>query len=643
MSELIATRLGLRIGLAFAGLVLLTLLFGLLMGNEINHSYQQLAQELSRQHRTYSSVQTLRADFGDLRRFEKDVFLAVDIPEHASFKWRQWNQELNQAYVRLGQLEQTLPEQKPLALAQLRSALDEYKNGFLTVAEQVLAGRFRSAEEANRAFLFRRTFIHQYQNAIDALIHYSEQQEQLLLRQLDEIRVRRLWQLAGALCTLLIISSLVAVFITRNSLRVGRELEYQATHDSLTKLLNRRGFEMQLASAHRGAILYLDLDQFKLVNDLCGHSAGDELLSLLALRFGRLLPTQASMARFGGDEFCIFLPNADASQASELAQQLLREIQNYPFVWQGRLFSLSGALGIAIADGQQSLREHIMRADTACAIAKERGTGQIAFATEVDQQHHQLQSQMSWAAQLPQMLQQDRFVLFIQHMQALKSTGAPHSVPDHAEILIRALDEQGEPVPPGQFLPAAERFGLIGKIDRWVTRTILQQALPPHTIYGINLSAASLGDHAFLHTLREWIQASPTPAQQWCFEITETAAMTDIQAARHFVSTLKQLGCRFALDDFGSGFSSFSYLKELDVDYLKIDGSLIRNLERNASDLALVTAVVQMAKALRLKIVAEFVENHHQLEILRDLGVDYAQGYAVHRPAPLLIQPVKET
>ncbi|QZA78063.1 EAL domain-containing protein [Deefgea tanakiae] len=309
-------------------------------------------------------------------------------------------------------------------------------------------------------------------------------------------------------------------------------------------------------------------------------------------------------------------------------------IQNHPFSSQGRIFSLNGSIGICIWDEKTHYKDLVARADTACYIAKERGTGQIAHSNDVDNQHEELQSNMNWAAKIPQMLQQDRFVLFYQKMENLQNPSAPTG---HAEILIRGIDEEGKIVPPGFFLPAAERFHLINRIDRWVAQSILKQQLPANMLYAINRSGPSLADHAFLQSLVEWVKASHLPSTHVCFEITETAAMTDMDSAKLFISTLKALGCRFALDDFGSGFSSFSYLKDLDVDYLKIDGSMIRNLERNESDVALVTAIIQMAKALKLCTIAEFVENDIQKEILCSLGVDYAQGYAIHKPEALPI------
>ncbi len=462
-----------------------------------------------------------------------------------------------------------------------------------------------------------------------------------MIAHIDTLRIQRLWLLAGATLLCLTLSGVLAFFITRNSFKVSKVLEHRSKHDPLTGLLNRHGFENEIKhhTSKTGALLFLDLDQFKLVNDLCGHSTGDDLLTLLSQRFASSLPDTALIARLGGDEFAIFLPTCSKILAEDAAQKLLTLIQNHPFSSQGRLFALNGSIGISILEEKTHYKDLIARADTACYIAKERGTGHIAHSSDMDYQHEQLQLSMSWAAKIPEMLQHNRFVLFYQKMENLQD---PATTTGHAEILVRGIDEDGQIIPPGVFLPAAERFHLINRIDRWVAQSALQRQLPANMLFSINLSAPSLADAAFLETLVEWVKTSTLLGTLICFEVTETIAMTDMKSAKRFISTLRALGCRFALDDFGCGFSSFSYLKDLDVDYLKIDGSMIRNLERNESDVALVTAIIQMAKALKLRTIAEFVENDTQREILRTLGVDYAQGYAIHKPEALpILDPEK--
>ncbi|WP_373974703.1 EAL domain-containing protein [Chitinibacter sp. SCUT-21] len=632
MSQLFYEKIGLRIALGFLTLIIVIIGFSGLIAYQAHLSYRELEKQLTQDHERYEAVMQLEYQIAQLRRAEKNLMLNLNLPSMVAENIREWTvakTALQQRLIKLGQL---LGQNNAKDLHIIRENLARYQDGILILIDHIQHQKFENSADANRSFTPYKSFIYNLESTISKLSVASEQRELSSIQQLDDLRQHRLIQLAFVSSCLIIFCALLAYSVTRKSLQIGRQFAYQTDHDTLTGLLNRRGFArtLSLAQHQQGALLYLDLDQFRLINDLCGHSAGDDLLRLLGHRFAALVERSAGvLAHIEGDEFAIFLPQQDTQSAQSFAEILQQQVQAIPFIWQNRNFALNIAVGIAIKESDSQFHELLLRAHTACSIAKERGQGQIAHAIEFDQRHQQLQQDMSWAAKLPEMLEQNRFVLFYQQMLALQDTA---ELEPHAEILVRGLDEQGKVVPPGLFLPAAERFNVINRIDRWVSQTFLNQILPEKVVFGINLSAASLADERFLETLLMWIKQSAVPAEQLCFEITETAAMTEMKAASHFITSLKALGCRFALDDFGSGFSSFSYLKDLPVDYLKIDGSLIRNIENNRADEVMVTAIVQMAKSLELKVIAEFVENNQQIEILRRLGVDYAQGFGVHKP-----------
>ncbi len=635
MHSIAATKLAWRMGLGFAFLIALILIVGVIMTNNINTTYRGIATQISHFEQTNKAIYNIIIDIGTLRRFEKNYFLQLEDARLRAGNLQRWHLAFEHVQNNLTKLEGMLPKQEQTIVLTAKHSLTAYFDAFSSFQQVISAQGITSATQANQMFTTSKKYIRDFNNTINEIQDLSAHWESQQFHYLEQMRINRLWQLFFAIMLPLTVAAILFFYITRYSFQVSKGLELRAYQDPLTQLLNRNGFEteIQLLPSKQGALLYLDLDQFKLINDLCSHAVGDELLVQLSQRFSTLLPSTALIARLGGDEFGVMLPQYTLVAAQDEAQKLLHLIQTFPFSSKGQLFALNGSIGIALSDEQTLYQELIARADTACHVAKARGTGQITQAVDVENLHQQMQLQKNWAAKIPLMLHQNRFVLFYQRMENLQH---PAASVGHVEILVRGLDEQGALVPPGLFLPAAERYQLISRIDRWVTQAVLKSALPANTIIAINLSGPSLGDSDFLQKLVEGIKTSHLLPTQLCFEITETAAMTDIEAAKLFISTLKALGCAFALDDFGSGFSSFSYLKDLDVDYLKIDGSLIRNLAREGSDRALVTAIVEMAKALQLSTIAEFVENAEQKEILRLLGVNYAQGYAIHKPEAIV-------
>lgn len=434
--------------------------------------------------------------------------------------------------------------------------------------------------------------------------------------------------------------------ITQNS-ELQAKLTFQAVHDALTGLINRREFERRLDQLIIAArtdktehlICYLDLDQFKLVNDTCGHRAGDALLRQLSQELKPILRQNDTFARLGGDEFGILLGNCPVERGRLIAEQLRQTVKDFRFPWEGQVFSVGVSIGLVpFGPDCESLDELLSLADAACYAAKDAGRNRVHLYEPDDSELSHRKGQMQWAANIQQAIDTDRFRLFFQTIEPLKpdTAAAPH-----IEIFVRMLDERNSLIPPGAFVPAAERYDLMPQIDQWVIRNTLAwlgdrlHAENNPIQCAINLSGVSIGNVECLEAIKRDIERHRIPAHYLCFEITETAAMSDPEAARAFINELKSLGCRFALDDFGSGLSSFGYLKKLPVDYLKIDGIFIRDLANNEIDQAMVASINNIAHIMGLKTVAEFVEDKKTLGLLRQIGVDFAQGYLLSEPSPL--------
>ena len=441
----------------------------------------------------------------------------------------------------------------------------------------------------------------------------------------------------------------VLVFRDVSQVRIiANELAYQAKHDTLTGLMNRREFEHHLESAlarmpqHTDEphwLCYLDLDQFKLVNDTCGHLAGDELLKQIARALQLQIRETDLLARMGGDEFAILLARCSAEAASHIIERIRHAVTTLKFVWNGKAFRISSSFGLVpITPENGTLYELMSAADMACYVAKDAGRNRIHLYRAGDGDAARRSDEMQWVQRITQALEEDRFTLYHQPIVPLR--GRAYSI--HSEILVRMLGEDNAVVPPLEFIPAAERYNLMARVDRWVIRNTLDQlqallvgAPPGGCTVAINLSGQSLCDDEFLPFVLHEIDRHHLNPHHLCFEITETCAISNLSRATHFISTLRARGCRFALDDFGSGLSSFGYLKNLAVDYLKIDGSFVRNIEQDPMDLALVDSINQIGHVAGMQTIAEYVENAAIQESLRKLGVDYVQGYAIALPQPL--------
>lgn len=426
-------------------------------------------------------------------------------------------------------------------------------------------------------------------------------------------------------------------------------LEYMATHDPLTGVFNRREFERQLRKALHNAqhqdteltLLYMDLDQFKVVNDTCGHKAGDVLIKQLSQQLNDVVGQKGLLARLGGDEFGVLLQaeQANDQNAYLLANKILNVVQQFRFIWENRIFTLGISIGLVPFDKQVHSPEQLLSmADSACYMAKEQGRNQIHTYSKKDDKIQRYETELHWVSLINKALSEDRFALYYQHYHPLAKLAQGY----HYEILLRMRgDDDQQLVSPALFMPAAERYNLTAQIDRWVIehyfRWLAQH--PEHkerlVRANINLSGHSLGDKELRLFVLNAFEKYGIPYHKVCFEITESMAIIKMDETLQFIKTFHQLGCRFALDDFGSGFSSYGYLKSLPVNYVKIDGGFVKDLLQDPVSMAMVNSIKDVAKAMGMKTVAEFVESKEIMVELGKMGVDYAQGYGVAKPAAL--------
>lgn len=435
-----------------------------------------------------------------------------------------------------------------------------------------------------------------------------------------------------------------AVVIFRDVTQIrtqAHQLSWQATHDALTSLVNRREFEYQLQQAVQNAqkhnqqhlLLYLDLDRFKIVNDTCGHIAGDELLRQISELFKQRIRKTDMLARLGGDEFAILLYQCPCSQGIQVAESLLHSIQSFRFIWENKTFTIGVSIGLVTIDTNSLSPSNILTAaDAACYAAKDKGRNRIQVYEVGDRELARQRGEAHWAVKVNQALEDNNFCLYAQPIISLIM---PTNT-EHYEILLRLKGEQNQLIPPMAFMPAAERYNLMHIIDRWVIRTLFASLKPTNNKnYAINLSGASINDDQFIDFLTEQFCTYQVAPELICFEITETMAIANLSKAANLIRKLKELGCQFALDDFGCGMSSFAYLKNLPVDFVKIDGNFVKNIVNSSVDLAMVEAINSIGHVMGIQTIAEYVENEMILNKLKELGVDGAQGYYIGKPQPL--------
>jgi len=432
--------------------------------------------------------------------------------------------------------------------------------------------------------------------------------------------------------------------------RLSDTVSYQASHDSLTGLANREEFsarlELVLDNAKQAdtehTFIYLDIDQFRVVNDICGHTAGDELLLKTTRIIRSIVRSSDFSARLGADEFGILLEHAHIDQAMEIAKRLQSRLLEDRLVWDKHVFNINTSIGIVPIDKtSESVHTVFAAADDACYVAKDDGGNKIKVYSNEENRFVQRRGEMQWISRLTKALEEDRFVLYHQPIIALDES--EHKV-FKSEILIRMIDLEDNIISPAYFIPSAERYNLMPAIDRWVIQTAFRSYKLLSDKHGyeknpysftINLSAAFLADETSLDFLRYEFQEYSVPPEAFCFEITETAAITNMDTATHFIREMKKTGCTFALDDFGSGFSSFNYLRLLPVDYLKIDGIFVKNMHEDSISHAMVEAINSLGHFIGIKTIAEFVANDQIIEQLKKIGVDFGQGYELGRPSPL--------
>ena len=440
-----------------------------------------------------------------------------------------------------------------------------------------------------------------------------------------------------------VIGTVVVFSDVSEARNLTQKLSWQVYHDPLTGLANRLEFESKLTllleNAHiqkkQHFLLLMDLDQFKLINDTCGHIAGDELLKQLSRTLETTIRGNDTLARLGGDEFGVLLECCPLEHALKIAENIRQLVASLKFNWEERSFQIGVSIGVVPINADSGKEIEIMAlADAACYKAKNDGRNQIQLFEGHDQivsRRHQTQSVLTTT----QALEENRFCLY--HQQIVP-TATSANAPTHYEILLRMIDEKGTIILPSAFIPVCERYKLMPNIDRWVVQDMFKWLAENHgltaknSVYSINLSGQSVIDESFLDYVITQLSYYRIPTEQIGFEITETAAIANLSKAVRFISTLKRLGCTFSLDDFGSGMSSYGYLKNLHVDYLKIDGAFVKNMVDDKIDYAMVESINRIGHIMGIKTIAEFVENEEIYTHLGMLGVDYAQGFGMHKP-----------
>jgi diguanylate cyclase (GGDEF)-like protein/PAS domain S-box-containing protein len=448
------------------------------------------------------------------------------------------------------------------------------------------------------------------------------------------------------------LAGVVVVMHDASELRgIARQMSYQASHDALTGLINRREFERRLAEcmelARAGeaghALCYLDLDRFKLVNDSVGHMAGDNMLREVAALIKDRVRDSDTVARIGGDEFALLLVGCPLDKARQIADDVVRSIATYRFVWKDKIFDVGASIGLVELGHESGTPEDVMSAaDSACYVAKKQGGTHVHVYSAREEATARHSGEIHWLQKLQGALRDNKFELYYQSIVHAQRGGLRGPA---LEVLIRLNDPTGPEVAPMEFIRAAERYRLMPHIDRWVVQTVLSALgrgglkLPAGRSVAINIAGQTLGDAHFLEFVVDCFDHTGASPGDVCFEVTESSMLANLEHARRFIEVLHGMGCEFALDNFGSGLGSFSNLKNLPMDYLKIDGSFIRNLAEDAVNQAMVAAMVKMSRSMNFRVVAEHVEDQQCLDAVQSLGIDFVQGFAIGRPQPLSMTP----
>lgn len=436
----------------------------------------------------------------------------------------------------------------------------------------------------------------------------------------------------------------IAQLVIRETTKKNSEIRFQATHDELTKLANRKEFNHRLSEAHataidnneKHALCFLDLDKFKSVNDSCGHKAGDELLIQITGIIKHHIRSHDTLARIGGDEFGLLLEGCSLDNAIEIAEGIVSLVKNYEFNWQHKTFHVGVSIGLVMVTHEtRSIEKALSYADMACYAAKDLGRNQVHIHGLEDDRVKKMHKELSWVADINSSSSNDRFTLYLQSINSLQSSSTTRMY----EVLLRLNDDDGTPVSPGSYIPAAERFSLMKDVDYWVIEKTFEQLsrlyreIPDCDIcLFINISANSLTNTQFTDFVIQQYKRYNIAHDSVCLEISEMKAIKNINQTSDVINTLRKYNIRFALDDFGTGIASFSYLKNLPVDYLKIDGSIIKNISQNTADKAMVAAINQIGMVMNIEIIAKHVENVFTCNQLKEIGIDYVQGFYVDKP-----------
>jgi diguanylate cyclase (GGDEF)-like protein/PAS domain S-box-containing protein len=451
------------------------------------------------------------------------------------------------------------------------------------------------------------------------------------------------------------IVGLVIVLHDTSELRgLTRQMTYQASHDALTGLVNRREFERRLQealdfaqTANVGhALCYLDLDRFKVVNDTCGHTAGDNMLREVASLIKEAVRDSDTVGRIGGDEFALLLVGCPLEKARQIADDVVRSVNDYRFVWKDKIFNIGVSIGLVeIGSGSSggTIEDIMNSADSACYVAKKQGGLHVHVYSAREEANARHSGEIHWLQKLQGALRDNKFELYYQPIMHARAGGLRGPA---LEVFVRLEGEKGQPsVPPAEFMRAAERYRLMPHIDRWVVQTVLSalgrggMKLPPGRSVAINIAGQTLGDSDFLEFVVECFDHTGASPSDICFEVTESSVVANLDHAHRFIAVLHGMGCEFALDDFGSGLSSFSMLRTLPMDYLKIDGTFINNLAGDLVNRAMVAAMIELSRSLNFRVVAEQVEDQLSLDTVVAMGIDFVQGFVVGRPQPLSVIP----
>ena len=449
------------------------------------------------------------------------------------------------------------------------------------------------------------------------------------------------------------ILGLVLVLHDTSELRgLTRQMTYQASHDALTGLVNRREFERRLQEAMDSAqagnighgLCYLDLDRFKVVNDTCGHTAGDNMLREVASLIKEAVRDSDTVGRIGGDEFALLLIGCPLEKARQIADDVVRSVNDYRFVWKDKIFNIGVSIGLVeIGRGSGAIEDMMNSADSACYVAKKQGGLHVHVYSAREEASARHSGEIHWLQKLQGALRDSKFELYFQPIVHARADGVRGPA---LEVFVRLMGENGQPgAPPAEFIRAAERYRLMPQIDRWVVQTVLSalgrggMKVPPGRSVAINIAGQTLGDSDFLEFVVDCFDHTGANPGDICFEVTESSVVANLDHAQRFIAVLHGMGCEFALDDFGSGLSSFSTLRTLPMDYLKIDGSFIHNLAGDTVNRAMVAAMIDLSRSLNFRVVAEQVEDQLSLDTVTDMGIDFVQGFVVGRPQPLSVIP----